>query len=196
MINFWISWHFNFAVQPKCYISRYFNFAVWPKYYNLRHFSLAVVLNIEFFMCASFQHFRNFGKSMEPKCRFKYIFNFFTHHWFTKVSKTPEKFLSGSKTSSSLSSESTTGFINPETWWLTLACQEALHNKIIIGYNKIMKSNDFRHLCDNVCSNEVSLLCFVKFAASVLFRFWKRKRYQKTRLGMDIVSSNNESEVP
>lgn len=42
-----------------------------------------------------------------------------------------------------------------------------------------MKSNDFRHLCDNVCSKEVSLLCFVKLDSDV-----------------SVVSSNNESEVP
>ena len=48
------------------------------------------------------------------------------------------------------------------------ACPEALHNKILIDYNK-MKSNDFRHLCGNVCSKEVSLLYFVKFVGLVLF---------------------------
>ena len=42
-----------------------------------------------------------------------------------------------------------------------------------------MKSNDFRHLCDNVCNKEVSLLCFVKLDSDV-----------------SVVSSNNESEVP
>ena len=41
-----------------------------------------------------------------------------------------------------------------------------------------MKSNDFRHLCDNVCSKEVSLLCFVKLDSDV-----------------SVVSSNNKSEV-
>ena len=49
-------------------------------------------------------------------------------------------------------------------------CQEALRNKIEIDYNKIMKSNDLRHLCDNVCSKEVYFLCFVEFLALVLFQ--------------------------
>ena len=49
----------------------------------------------------------------------------------------------------------------------TLACQKALHNEIVIGYNKIMKSNHFRHLFDNVCCKEVYLLSFVKFLALV-----------------------------
>ena len=47
-----------------------------------------------------------------------------------------------------------------------------------------MKSNDFRHLCDNMCNKEVSLLCFVKFVALV-FCFHVKKN--------DI---NKQSEVP
>ena len=43
---------------------------------------------------------------------------------------------------------------------LRLACQEALHNKIIIDYNERMKSNDFRHFYDNVCSKFVALVLF------------------------------------
>ena len=73
------SGHLNFTVQPKYYISQHFNFTVWPKYYNLWHFNFVVVLKIEFSMCEfSFpQLFMNFGKSMEPKCKLKYIFIFF-----------------------------------------------------------------------------------------------------------------------
>ena len=41
--------------------------------------------------------------------------------------------------------------------------QEASHNKLVIDYNKIKKTNYFRHLCNNVCGKEVSLLCFVQF---------------------------------
>ena len=52
----------------------------------------------------------------------------------------------------------------------TPACQEALHNKIIIDYNKILKSNDFRHLYDNICCKEVYLPSFVKFLALLLFQ--------------------------
>ena len=44
-----------------------------------------------------------------------------------------------------------------------------------------MKSNDLKHMCDNVCSEEVYVPCFMKFAALVLFRCWK-KRCRKTRL--------------
>ena len=73
--HFWISWHFNFAVRPKYYISWHFNFADWPKYYNLRHFSFVVL----FFMCVSFQHFRNFWINMEPKCKLKIHFYLFLH---------------------------------------------------------------------------------------------------------------------
>ena len=32
--HFWISRHFIFAVQPKCYILSHFSFVVWPIYYN------------------------------------------------------------------------------------------------------------------------------------------------------------------
>ena len=45
-----------------------------------------------------------------------------------------------------------------------------------------MKLNDFRHLCDNVCSKEVSLLCFVKFIALVSFRCRKKKIYEKSEV--------------
>ena len=59
-------------------------------------------------------------------------------------------------------------------------------------------------MCDSVCKKEVSLLCFVKFAALVLFRCWKKNQQQKKKqtryqkkldLSMSVVSSNNESEV-
>ena len=43
-----------------------------------------------------------------------------------------------------------------------------------IKFNKIIKSSDFRHLCDNVCSKEVFLLCFTKFFALVLFQRWEK----------------------
>ena len=46
------------------------------------HFCFVVVLKIEIFMCLCFQHFRNFGKNMEPKCKLKYIFIYFTYDWF------------------------------------------------------------------------------------------------------------------
>ena len=71
--NLWIPRHFNFAVQPKYYIWWHFNLTVWPKHCNLRHFSFVVVLKIEFFKCVSLQHFRNFRKSIEPKCKLKNI---------------------------------------------------------------------------------------------------------------------------
>ena len=75
-------------------------------------------------------------------------------------------------------------------------CQEPLHNKIVTDYNEIMKPNDFRHLCDNVCSKEVFLLCFVKFIALALFQCWKKKDIKKTDPGVSLVSSDYESEVP
>ena len=55
-----------------------------------------------------------------------------------------------------------------------------------------------------MCKKEVSLLCFVKFAALVLFRCWKKNQQQKKKktryqkkldFSMSVVSSNNESEV-
>ena len=58
-----------------------------------------------------------------------------------------------------------------------------------------MKSNEFRHLCDNVCSGEVSLLCFVKFVALVLIRTEKKTISTKLNLDMSLVSSNTESKV-
>ena len=62
-----------------------------------------------------------------------------------------------------------------------------------------MKSNDFWQLCDNACSKEVRLLCFVKFVALVfLFRCWKNRETNDTKKldsGVSILSSNNESEV-
>ena len=68
-------WHFNFAVFLTSYefggilILRFDQTT-----FNLRHFSFAVLLKIEFFMYPSFQNFRNFAKSMKPKCKLKYIF--------------------------------------------------------------------------------------------------------------------------
>ena len=60
-----------------------------------------------------------------------------------------------------------------------LFCQEALHNKIVIDYNRIVKPNDFRHLCNNVWSREVCLLCFVKFVTLVLYRCWKKSNIKE-----------------
>ena len=114
--KFWISLHFKFAVKPKYYILRHFNFAVWPKYYNLRFFNFVVVLKIEFFKCVRFQHFRNFEKSTEPKCKLKYVFTFFYTPLIHKSIKNTRKTFFLVQISSSSSSESTTGFTNPNTW--------------------------------------------------------------------------------
>ena len=61
-----------------------------------------------------------------------------------------------------------------------------------------MKLNDLSHVCDSVCSKEVSLLRFMKFVPLVLFRCRKKKRscIQKLDPDVSIVSSNSESEVP
>ena len=48
------------------------------------------------FAIFNFQHFGNFGKCIEPKCKRKYIFIFFIHHWLAKVLKTLGKLLSRS----------------------------------------------------------------------------------------------------
>ena len=82
-----ILWHFNFMVKPKYYISQHFNFAVWPKYYNLQHFSFAVALKIEFFYMLEFWTSQEFPKSMEPKCKLKYIFILFytPPFWFKNI---------------------------------------------------------------------------------------------------------------
>ena len=74
------------------------------------------------------------------------------------------------------------------------ACQEAFHDKIVIDYNKIMKSSGFRHLCDNLWSKKVTVLCFVKFVALVLYQRWKKITISK-KLDLNIFSSN-ESKHP
>ena len=123
--------------------------------------------------------------------------SFFTHHWLTKVFKKPEKLHSDSKVSSSSSSESTNWFTNPKikTWRLPTAGHKTFFNKIVREYDKIMKSSDLKHLCDNVYSKEVSLPCIQKFVALVLFRCWKKAIFKKIKSDVSIVSSNNESEV-
>ena len=71
---------------------------------------------------------------------------------------------------------------NPELDDLPPTYQEGLDNKVVIDYSKIIKANDFRHLCDNVRSKEVSLLCvFCKiccFSFDLMLKN-KKKRYQK-----------------
>ena len=58
----------------------------------------------------------------------------------------------------------------------------------------MIKSNDFRHLCDNVCSKEDSPLCFAQFIILALFRYWKK---QCKKLDPDVyLVFSNESEVP
>ena len=103
--NFWILRHLNLAVEPKYYISRHFNFAVWTKYYNFRHFSFAVVSKIGFFMCVSFQHFRNFENIRYLIASLNTFLSCFTHQWFPKVLKVPENLLSGLEISLFSSSE-------------------------------------------------------------------------------------------
>lgn len=83
--NFWILLHFNFAVHPKYYIL--WHFALCPKYHNLRNFNFMLVAKNST-LCMSFKHFRNFRKSMNPKCKLRCTLTFFTHCWFTKVLKT------------------------------------------------------------------------------------------------------------
>ena len=86
-----MSWHFNFAVQPKYCILRHFSFTVWPKYHNFQNFNFAIVLQIEFFISMSFQYFRSFGKSKEPKSKLKYIFFFFCTPFIHKSTKNSRK---------------------------------------------------------------------------------------------------------
>ena len=60
-----------------------------------------------------------------------------------------------------------------------------------------MRSTDFRHLRDNVCSEEVSLLYFVKFVSLVCVSMLKKKTIsKKLNPGMSIVSSNIKKEIP
>ena len=139
-------------------------------FHCLTNFSFVVVLKIEFFMCASFQDFRNLGKSLDPKCKHKYIFIVF----YTPLIHS-QKYRHLQLDLQILRVEDL-----PPVW------QEPLFNKIVIDDNKITKSNDFRRLCYNVCGKEVTRLCFLKFVALVLFQSWKN---------VSIVSSNNENEV-
>ena len=122
--------------------------------------------------------------------------SFFIHHWFTKVLKTPEKFLS--LRCRHFNNPSLKLYLQiPRLDDLAPAYQEALHNKVVIDYNKRMKLNDFRHLCESVYSKEVSLLRFVKFVTLVLFRWWKKKMISKNiDPFVSIASSNNEKIVP
>ena len=60
-------------------------------------------------------------------------------------------------------------------------CQEASHNKIVIGYNKITKSNDFRHLCENMYSKEVFFRVLWKLLLQSCF-YVEKKRHQKIRV--------------
>ena len=105
--------HFNFVAQHKYCILRFDHITIICDILNF-----AVVLKIEFLMCMNFQHFRNFGKSMEPNCKlnFKHIFIFLLHTAIHKGNKNPGKLLSGSKISSSSRSESKTGFTNSKIW--------------------------------------------------------------------------------
>ena len=95
---------------------RHFSFVVWLKYYNLRHFSLALVFKIVFFICVSSQYLKNLGKSMETKCRFRVQKYCHFHHLSLQQ----------------------LGLQIPRLDNLPLACQEALHNKIVSDYHQIM----------------------------------------------------------
>ena len=75
----------------------------------------------------------------------------------TKVLKTPEKFFLVQRYRHLHHLSLQLCLQIPRLDDLPPACQ-ALHNKIIIDYNKIIKSSDFRHLCDNVRSKEVTVL--------------------------------------
>ena len=186
--HFWISWHFNFAIRPKYYISWHFIFANWPKYYNLRHFSFVVL----FFMCVSFQHFRNFWINMEPKCKLKVHFYLFLH------TTHPQNIKNTRQTSSLVKDRHLHLSLQldlqiPRLDNLPPACQEALHNKIVIGYNKIMKSNNFRHC---VTMGTVKFLFCVLWSSLLSICFNVAEEKNGIRKDVSIVYSNNESEDP
>ena len=131
--KFWISWHFNFAVQPKYYILRHFNFAVLRKNYDSQHFNFVAALKIQFFMCVSFQHFRNFGKSMEPKWKLKDIFIFFLNTMIRKSIKTSKKILFGLKISTSHHLSLQLDLQMPRLYDLPPACQIALYYDFVMA---------------------------------------------------------------
>ena len=55
-----------------------------------------------------------------------------------------------------------------------------------------MKSSEFRHLYDHVCSKEVSLLCFVKFIALVFYDVEKKNDVKKRDSDVSKISSISE----
>ena len=98
-------------------------------------------------------------KVPKPKPKLKYILNFFLHtadlQEYLKLQK--NSFLVQiCRHLHHLSQELDLQI--PRLDDLPPACEEVLHNKIVIDFNNIMKSNEFRHLCYNVYSKEVSLL--------------------------------------
>ena len=113
-------------------------------------------------MCVSFEN-----KVPKPKPKLKYILNFF---YTPLIYKSIKNFflVQICRHLHHLSQELDLQI--PRLDDLPPACEEVLHNKIVIDFNNKMKSNEFKHLCYNVYSKEVSLLCFVKFMALVLLR--------------------------
>ena len=155
MDNFWTSWYFNFAVQPKYYISRHFNVALWLKYYNLRHFSFPVVLKIEFFMSVSFQHFRNFGKSGSLNARLNTFLSYVTHHCFTRI--TPENLLSGwdiSSFSSTEFQESSKKATHKKCIFIVLLFHRWVFKRFLIGIMVFLQNNS-----DKVIRSEIGSAC-------------------------------------
>ena len=124
--------HFNFTVQQKYYVLRHFHFAVWPKYRNLRYFSIAVVLKVEF-LCVRVSNISIIsGKAWNRNGSLNTFLSFFTHHWFTRVLKTPEIFFLVQRYRYLHHLSLELDFQIPRLGDLPPACQGALHNKIVI----------------------------------------------------------------
>ena len=117
------------------------------------------------------------------------LFIFFRHHWFAKVLKTPEKFYL-SHLSQRLDLQiarllniflqvvKKLSLYKKWSFQLRISSVNVIKSASNCGFgHKIMKSksNDFRHLCDNMRSKEISLLCSVKFVAVALFPCWTKK---------------------
>ena len=146
--NFWIFQHFIFVVQTKYYILWHFSLVFWQN---------IIICDILF-----------------P--RFWWKSNFLCP-WVSSISRNLDKkwnvntsFLLVQRYSRLLHLSMQLDLQIPRLDDLSPACQWPFQNKIIIDYNKIMKSNDFRHLCEDLCSIEISLHCLVKFIVLVFFR--------------------------
>ena len=119
---------------------------------------------------------------MEPKCKLKYIYLFiYLFIFYTPMIHKSKK----QKKTTSWFKNIVIFIIWVYNWIyklqrldnLPLACQEALHNKIVIEYHKIIKSNDFRY-CVTICAVTCFSSVFCEIRCFSFVSMLKKKRYQ------------------